>query len=202
MQATQRQILQLISISESGISDHQIHEKIGKGLQEIRFHLDELYTGGFIKLITSKAFDEDESYLATSITPRGRMVLKGQISLEDRVDSKSDSQTFNVTNNSPIGSQQLGNKNTASVTQNIGFDTTEVFHILESLKQAVETLPSNHQDVATESITLIEEEINAPKNPSIIKTALFALWSVTKESVTFINAITALAERFNIHLPG
>lgn len=201
MQATQRQILQLILASEQGMSDQQLLEKLGKDIQEVRFHLDELSRGGFIKLITSTTFN-GESYLATSVTPRGCMVLQGQISLEDRVNSKLDSQTFNITNNCPIGSQQLGNKNTATVTQKIGFNTTEVFQIIESLKQAVDTLPLNSQDVAAESLTIIEEEINTPKNPSRIKTALFALWSVAKEIATFANAITALAERFNIHLPG
>lgn len=200
MQATQRQILQLILASEQGISDQQLLEKLGKDIQEVRFHLDELSRGGFIKLITDTTFN-GEFYLATSVTPRGCMVLQGQISLEDRVDSKFDSQTLNITNNSPIGSQQLENKNTATVTQQIGLNTTEVFQIIESLKQAVDTLPLNSQDVAAESLTIIEEEINIPKNPSRIKTALFALWSVTKEMATFANAITALAERFNIHLP-
>jgi hypothetical protein len=211
MQATQRQILQLIFAAEQGISDQQLLEKIGKDIQEVRFHLDELSRGGFIELITSTTFNGDgdgdgdgKSYLATSVTPRGCMVLQGQISLEDRVDSKFDSQTFNITNNSTIGSQQFGNKNTATVTQKIGLNKTEVFQIIESLKQAVDTLPLNSQDVAAESLTIIEEEINTlktPKNPSRIKTALFALWSVAKDMATFSNAVTALAERFNIHLP-
>jgi repressor of nif and glnA expression len=113
MQATQRQILQLILASEQGISDQQLLEKLGKDIQEVRFHLDELSRGGFIKLITDTTFN-GEFYLATSVTPRGCMVLQGQISLEDRVDSKFDSQTFN-TNNAPVSAQQLGNQNTVNL---------------------------------------------------------------------------------------
>jgi len=207
MQALQRQLLKLIYASERGISDQQLTEKLKKDIQEVRFHLDELNRGGFIELTTSTTFDDDDGgdgkfYLAISVTPRGQMVLQGQISLEDRVGSKSNSQTFHITNNSSIGSQQFGNKNTATVTQNIGLNTKEVFQIIESLKQAVDTLPLNSQNVATESLRIIEEEVNTPKNQSKIKAALFGLWSVTKDIATLANAVTAIADRFNVHLPG
>jgi DNA-binding MarR family transcriptional regulator len=88
MQETQRQILHLILSDKEGISDQQIVEKLGKKLQEVRFHLDELREGGFINLLSGSTF-EDDFYLAVSLTPRGHMVLEKLISLDDKINCKS-----------------------------------------------------------------------------------------------------------------
>ncbi|WP_190559249.1 winged helix-turn-helix domain-containing protein [Anabaena sphaerica] len=88
MQETQRQILHLILSAKEGISDQQIVEKLGKKLQEVRFHLDELSEGGFINLLSGSTFDDD-FYLAVSLTPRGHMVFEKLISLDDKINSKS-----------------------------------------------------------------------------------------------------------------
>lgn len=203
MQQTQRRILQLILSYENGISDKDIVETLKKNLHEVRFHLDELHRGGFIELFTSTTFDEDngKSYLATSVTSRGHMVLKGQLSLKDRADSRANLQTYNVANYAPIGAQQIGNQNSADINQNIGADTSEVLQIIESLKHSIGVLPSDSQDVAIESLSVIEEEIKTPTKLSRFKTALIALWSISKDITTFANSVTALAQRFNIHLP-
>jgi repressor of nif and glnA expression len=201
MQETQRQILHLILSDKEGISDTEIVEKLGKNLQEVRFHLDELSEGGFINLSSGSTFDDD-FYLATSVTPRGHMVIKGQISLDDRINSKSNSQNFHITNKAPIGSQQFGNYNTAQINQNIGIDVTDILQIIEDLKKAVNDIPLDKQEIAVGSLAIIEEEVIAPKPSSKLNAALLALWSVTKDIVTFANAVTAIADRFNINLPG
>ncbi|MTJ30864.1 hypothetical protein FJR37_14545 [Aphanizomenon sp. UHCC 0183] len=201
MQETQRQILHLIFSAKKEISDRQIVEKLGKDLQEVRFHLDELSEGGFINLLSDSTSTGD-FYLAKSVTPRGHMVIKGQISLDERINSKSSSQTFQITNKAPIGSQQFGNYNTAQINQNIGIDVTDILQIIEDLKKSVNDIPLDNQEIAVGCLATIEEEVIAPKPSSKLKAALFGLWSVTKDIVTFANAVTAIADRLNINLPG
>lgn len=199
MQQVQRQILQLIFSLNEEINDNQIAEELGKDLHEVKFHLDDLYKGGFIELIVSKMFG-GETYLVTSVTPRGHMVLQNQISLDDRIDSKSLSQTFNVTNSSSVGLQQFGNQNTAQSAQFSSSNTTEVLQYLNDLKSLIDTLPANKQDVVTSSLSTIEEEVKNPTTSLRLKTALFSLWGVVRDVASFANAVTAVAERLGVHL--
>jgi hypothetical protein len=82
MQKFQKQLLQEASLRED-IFDVDLVEKTGKDLHEVRFHLDELSRGDFIKLTKSSTHDGD-AWQVDSLTPRGHMVLRGQISLDDK----------------------------------------------------------------------------------------------------------------------
>lgn len=115
---------------------------------------------------------------------------------------QSPSQTFILNNSAPVGFQQFGNNNIAdNINQNFGANLAETLQIIGSLQQAITTLPHDDQNIATESLVVIEEETKTPTNRERLENALFALWRVGKDVITFANAVTALAQRFNIHLP-
>jgi DNA-binding MarR family transcriptional regulator len=200
MEATKRSVLQLIASStENCITDQQIADQLGVSLDESCYHLDELDRGGFIKLIRSKLFGNPEARRrALSVTPQGKMVLEGKISFEDVLNSSSNPQVFNINNHAPVATQQLGNNNTANVTQNIGSDTTEILQMLQALRQEVSSLPPENQTTAIEALDDIEEEVKTPTRASRIRGGLLALWSVVKDITSFANAVTALAQRFHL----
>lgn len=81
-------------------------------------------------------------------------------------------------------------------------DKDEVIKLVEVLRQQLETLPSDNQDVAVDSLETLQAEIITPTKPAKVKSALFALWSVGKDVATFANAVSAIAERLGIHLIG
>nr|WP_290224270.1 hypothetical protein [Trichocoleus desertorum] len=101
-----------------------------------------------------------------------------------------------------VGAVQNGNYNRAEVTQHIGMDAAEVLKLIQKLEQEVPNIPQENQDVAADSIEVLKAEVVAtPTKVARIKGALFALWTSGKDVASFINAVTAIAERFHIHLP-
>lgn len=78
----------------------------------------------------------------------------------------------------------------------------EVLKLLEILREELLKTGTDNQDITTESLDIIKEEITTPTKPSRVKMALFALWSVGKDFITVVNALTAISERFEIQLPG
>jgi len=204
MQEIQRQILELVHASgEVSIEDETVSERLKIALEEVRFYLSELQSGGFVELHTSRTYEGD-SYIATGVTPRGFMVLQKKLKLEDRADSKLSLNTFHIRNEGNTGAQLFGDRNVANVTQNNRSDMNEILQLVDTLKQLVETIPSSNREVAIDSLSLVEEEIINPtaKMLVIVKTGLFALWSIGKDTASFANAVTALAQRFGIHFPG
>jgi len=200
MEATKRRVLQLIASSQNGngINDQQIADQLKISLDESRFHLDDLYGGGFIKLICSKTYMNPEGRQAVTVTPQGKMILEGKISFEDGHNSSPNSQIFKVTNQGSVANQQFGNNNSANVSQNIGSDAAEILQMLHALRQDVSSLPPERQTVAIEALADIEAEVTTPTRASRIPGGLLLLWRVTKDIASTANAVTALAQRFGI----
>lgn len=200
MEANRRNILKLVfssTQSTNGISDQDISKQLKKSLDEVRFHLDELERGGFIKLVRSHAYGTDgEALQPLEVTPRGKMLLEGKISFEDGLNSSS--QVFKVTNHAPVATQQFGNQNVAHVTQTVGSSVAEILQMLNALRLEVSNLPLEHQTIAIEALDDIEEEVSTPTKASRIRGGLLSLWSVTKDIASFANAVTALAQRFGL----
>lgn len=200
MESIKRSIINLINSSiQSGneITDEEICEHLKISLDEARFHLDELDKGSFIKLVRSHTFcSNGEEMRVIAITPRGSMFHHGKISFGDKINSSS--QVFKINNNAPVVTQQIGNNNTANVTQNIGLESAEVLQLIAALRQDISTLPSERQTVAIEALDDIESEVITPAKASRIRGGLLSLWSVTKDLASFTNAVTALAQRFGL----
>ena len=148
------------------------------------------------KLISTPNYDS--GYV---ITEKGRSKLGAYIKELNKPIQASPSQIVNVNNMAPVEVQQFGNENTANTTKNIGMNSSEVAQVIQGLRQSIAALSPDSQDVAEEALAVIEEEICVPTRPAKLKTALFTLWSVGKDIASFTNAITALAQRFEIHLP-
>jgi len=204
MQEIQRQILELISASNgAAIGGETFAEKLKIELKEALFYLEKLQSDGLIELFTSKAF-EGNSYLATGITSKGFMVLQGKLKLDNGADSKLSFNTFHIKNEGSTGAQLFGDGNIANVTQNNRGDMNEILQLVDTLKQLIEIIPSSNREIATDSLSLVEEEVINPtaKMLAIVKTGLFTLWTVGKDTASFANAVTALAQRFGIHFPG
>jgi len=85
-------------------------------------------------------------------------------------------------------------------TEKASLDKDEIIKLVEVLRQQLEALPSDNQDVAVDSLETLQSEIITPTKPAKVKSALFALWSVGKDVATFGNAVSAIAERLGIHL--
>lgn len=89
-----------------------------------------------------------------------------------------------------------------TVSQDMGTSKDEILRLIGALRQELPNLDPDNQDVATESLAALEEEIATPTKLSRFKILLFALWSVGKDVITFANTLTALADRLGIQLPG
>jgi hypothetical protein len=92
----------------------------------------------------------------------------------------------------------ITNIGTQPSTKNI----EEILEIIQLLRKEIPNLDQNNQSVALSSLKSIEEEVKKPTKTEQLKILLFALWSVGKDVVSFANALTALATRFEIKLPG
>jgi hypothetical protein len=114
------------------------------------------------------------------------------------------SQTNIDQKNSSIGvgvnQGQINTKNLAGTINSS--QVNEVLRLIETLHQNVENIPSDHQDVAIESLETLKAEVTTPTKTSKLKTALIALWGVGKDIANFANAVSAIAERLGVHLPG
>jgi hypothetical protein len=66
--------------------------------------------------------------------------------------------------NGPVGSVQTGAHSSSQVTQNFGFNTTEVLKLLEELRRGFQSLPEGEREQAIEVVDGLEEEIQS-SNP-------------------------------------
>lgn len=186
MQAVQNQILQEILLSEQGVGDEQLAEKLGKDLQEIRFHLDELYRGGFLKLFTSRTVDDD-FYFAESLTLRGCMVLQKKISLDDKGRTGSSSASQNNTYfNIYGGKNQIGGKHN---TQNISINSTSEFaDLISQLSELINnsSLLEDDKEEVVEAIQKLPELAMREQTPGVLERV--------QKRLTFVNNITKSAK--------
>ena len=201
MESNQHKILQTIDQSPNKPTAQGIAEKLDMDLDEVRFHLDELDQGDFIKLERLKTLDGINPWIVKEVTPRGKMLLQGKIAFEDRPNIKPASlynSVLNVTNHAPVAMQQFGEHSKANVTQNIDSKTSDILQMLHDLRQEISKLSSENQTVASDALEDIEQEVRTPEKASRIRGGLLSLWSVTKDIAAFANAVTALAQRFGL----
>jgi hypothetical protein len=135
------------------------------------------------------------------ITEKGQSKLGAYIKELNKPIQASPSQVFNVKNMAPVEVQQFGNEHIANTTKNIGMNSSEVAQVIQGLRQSIAALSPGSQDIAEEALAVIEEEICVTTKSAKLKTALFTLWSIGKDVISLANAVTALAQRFDIHLP-
>jgi hypothetical protein len=92
-----------------------------------------------------------------------------------------------------------GSENKATVTNTIQTtDTDFILKAIAELKQQIDSLPQERQSIASEAITNIEVAINNPTLLEKAKSSLWTLWGLGQGVASFINAVTAIAQRFGV----
>lgn len=94
------------------------------------------------------------------------------------------------------------NTNTLAGTINNSSQINEIMELIDTLRQNINSIPSEYQDVANESRETLESEVKNPTKISKLKTSLLAIWSIGKDVAIVGNTVFAIAERFGITLPG
>lgn len=89
---------------------------------------------------------------------------------------------------------------TNTSSQNNGSDINEVLKLTEFLRQQIADISPENQDVAVDSLETLDAEVITPTKPAKIKSALFALWSVSKDIASVSNTVLAIADKLGIHL--
>ena len=79
-------------------------------------------------------------------------------------------------------------------------ETAEILQAIADLRQLINKLSEENQDVAADALDTLESEVTTPTKAAKLKSTLFTLWGVAQGVATFTNALTAIAERFGIHL--
>ena len=100
--------------------------------------------------------------------------------------------------NAPVGAFQNGDYNTSNVNQTIGSNNQEILQGIAELRQQINTLAEENQDVATDALDTLESAVNSPTKQTKVKSALFSLWGVAQGIASFANAVTAIADRFGV----
>lgn len=99
----------------------------------------------------------------------------------------------------PVGAVQNGDGNTANTTQNFGGEMAEILKAITDLRDQVNTLSVDRQSVANGAIADLETAVSNPSLPEKAKSALWILWGVGQGVVSFLDPLTAIAERFGVH---
>ena len=89
----------------------------------------------------------------------------------------------------------------APVTNTVSYsesDTSEILQAIAELRQQINTLVEENQDVATDALDTLESEVKSPTKPTKLKTALFSLWGIAQGIASFANSVTAIADRFGV----
>jgi hypothetical protein len=79
-------------------------------------------------------------------------------------------------------------------------ETSEILQVIADLRQLINKLAEENQDIAADALDTLESEVTTPTKPTKLKSILFTLWGVAQGVATFANAVTAIADRFGIHL--
>jgi len=93
-----------------------------------------------------------------------------------------------------------GSDNKATVTNTIQTtDTDFLLQAIAELKQQIDSLPQDRQSIASEAVTNIEAAVSNPTFFEKAKSSLWTLWGLGQGVASFINAVTAIAQRFGIN---
>jgi len=107
--------------------------------------------------------------------------------------------SVNIGNNyAPVIAAHNASNNNLENKINNSFNNSDILQEIVELRQQINTLSQENQDVAAEALDTLESEITTPTKPAKLKVALFSLWGIAQGVATFANAVTAIAERFGV----
>lgn len=115
---------------------------------------------------------------------------------EIHIDQSNSSMGMGIVNQSTVEVDSITGKINSSS------DVSEILQLVEILKHNLDNIPSENRDVVNDNIEIIESEIKNPTKISKLKSALIVLWSIGNNIAGFANAVSAIAERYNIPLLG
>jgi AbiTii len=98
-----------------------------------------------------------------------------------------------------VGAVQNGNDNIAKVEQTFNLNNAEILQAIADLRDQVSTLSADRQSVANGAIADLETAVSNPSLLERAKSALWILWGVGQGVVSFLDPLTAIAERFGVH---
>jgi AbiTii len=98
-----------------------------------------------------------------------------------------------------VGAVQNGNDNIAKVEQTFNLNNAEILQAITDLQDLVNTLSADRQSVANGAIADLETAVLNPLLLEKAKSALWILWGVGQGVVSFLDPLTAIAERFGVH---
>lgn len=140
----------------------------------------------------------------SQVTYLGKVEIENAITRpsEDTEHFSSKAITFIMNQtNITAGRDAIGNV-TSSTNPNISttvtYSTNETLEAIAELRQQINTLAEENQDVATDALDTLESEVKSPTKPTKVKTALFSLWGIAQGIASFANAVTAIADRFGV----
>jgi DNA-binding transcriptional MocR family regulator len=100
--------------------------------------------------------------------------------------------------NASVGAVQIGNHNTANVTQNNGLDFSEARRLIEAIRQSAASLPEEQHAEAIEHVEYFEAEIiSTNPEPSRLRASVQALLSLASKIGTvagFVDTVHNLAQ--------
>jgi len=100
--------------------------------------------------------------------------------------------------NAPVGAVQNGDYNTANVSQTVSSNNIEILQMIAELRQQINKLNQENQDIATDALDTLQSEVTNPTKTTKLKSALFTLWGTSQGVASFVNAVTAIADRFGV----
>ena len=174
---------------------------------------DELFTA--LQYLESEGLIELMQYMGQ--LPYSRVTHSGIVEMESAITNPNQDtnhffssviinfiETVNQTNISAqrdaIGNISSSEVN-APVTNTVSYSESnnqEILQAIAELRQQINTLAEENQDVATDALDTLESEVKSPTKPTKLKTALFSLWGIAQGIASFANAVTAIADRFGV----
>jgi len=145
--------------------------------------------------------------------PVSRITHQGKVEMEYAITKPSQdtehflSSVIVTMNQTTINGDAIGNVISSSVNAPITTtisnshrteEFSEILKAIAELRQHINSLPNEFQDVAADALDTLESEITTPTKTAKLKVALFSLWGVAHGVATFANAVTAIADRFGV----
>ena len=87
---------------------------------------------------------------------------------------------------------------TSKIDRSFNSNNADILQAIADLRQQINILPEENQDVATDALDTLESEVNSSTKQTKVKSALFSLWGVAQGIASFANAVTAIADRFGV----
>ena len=179
-----------------GINSKEISKHTGLLITEVEEILNRLCY--IDKLIDSPTLNS--GFMSNSVTKSKLLdYIRSKSALRHKYETNN---YINMTNqyfNAPVGAVQNGNYNTTNVSQTIVSNNIEILQMVAELRQQINKLNQENQDIATDALDTLQSEVTNPTKTTKLKSALFTLWATSQGVASFVNAATAIADRFGIH---